>query len=415
MVKAAALYLALVISLVVSIILGSLIYLVYFYQDQQQRLQRWDILQQEVTAMSMLTRSNYFPYTTTDSLLLSPITGQDSIRTTKIKWGFFDAIAIQTGRQLDSLKQAFLTGVKSVDSTVLYMVDEDRPFSISGESTIQGVAFIPKSGIRPAFVDGKYYKGKPEMVDGKINDSGSSLPGCETDRIKTIWKTYQQVQTNDTPAYPWFPTVQQTFFAPTTVYRLSAKQSVLQDSIKGRVILIADSSVTVSVQAHWEDAILIAPHIRIEEGFSGQGQFFALDSLTTGKDCTFRYPSVLAVLLQEKAKHIGKLNIGENSRIAGMLLVYREKMESQKDILELGKNNEIDGDVICYGALKYNSPLHVRGSVYSHRLITQRPSSLYENYLIDINFERQKLHTYFLRPHFWSNKETSKDIVKWLN
>lgn len=416
MVKASALHLALVIALVVSILLGSLIYIHYFYRDQQQKIDRWNILEQELQAGISLGLSNYFPYTSGDSLLLSPITLQDSLRVGKQRWGLLDVVSIRSWRVDDSLKRAFLLGAQPQDSTVLYIVDEDRPLSISGKTVIQGEASLPKSGIRPAFVDGEYYDGIEKMVDGKIKESASALPGYQQDRIEAIRSLYKKVITErQLPNLPADRALWRSFFEPTAFYHMVEPAVLLQDSVLGNVVIIADSSVTVSALTVWKDALLIAPHIKLEDNFSGQGQFFALDSLTVGKDAKLTYPSVLA-LLTDSAKSTLKLSVGENSSIQGLILLHRTKINDQMDILDFEKNITVQGDVISFGLLKYTEPLTILGSLYAYRLITQRPSSLYENYLINLTFERAKLHPYFVRPQFWALDDKRKQaIVQWVN
>jgi len=416
MVKGSALHLALVIALVVTIMLGSLIYLHYFYRQQQQQVDRHEILQQELRAGITLALSNDFTATEGDSLFLSPLNLRDSLRVGKRPWGLFDAITVRSWRLADSLNRAFLAGVVPRDSTVLYVVDEDRPLSISGKSVIQGKAPLPKSGIRPAFVDGEYYSGIEQMVDGKIEESTSTLPGHEADRIDALKDLYKRsTAPNDWPPLPPDRALRRSFLEPPVYYTVKSPGSLLQDSVVGNIVIIADSSVTITAQTVWKDAILIAPHIKLEENFSGQGQFFALDSLTVGRQARLRYPSVVALLASDSTPPPLKLRIEEDSHIEGLVLHHRATIDDQKDILELGKNVHIHGDVISYGLLKYTDPVTVHGSVYTYRLITQRPSSLYENYLINLTLERSKLHPYFVRPHFWTSDGKRKlAIVQWL-
>lgn len=420
MVKASALHLALVIALVVSILLGSLIYLHYFYRSQQQKLDRWETLRQEIESATTLTLSNDFPYTLTDSLFPSEIYPTDSLAIGKRHWGFFDAVTIRSWRDTDTLKRSFLAGIAALDSTVLYIVDEDRPLSISGKTIIQGTALFPKSGIRPAFVDGEYYDGIEEMVDGEIKESTRSLPAVQGDRIGEIRSLYDgapEANHDALPydALPYDAVLRKSFFAPTQYYHTLAPTTILQDSVQGNIVIIADSAVTVSSQTAWENAILIAPYIKLEDNFEGAGQFFALDSMRVGNDVHLRYPSVLALLIPDTLLGIGNLTIGENSRLEGLALVYREHVTDQKDLLELAKNSSIAGEAISFGMLKYTDPITIHGALYAYRFITQRPSSLYENYLINLQLEREKRHPYYIGPHIWTEyKKAKQAIVQWL-
>ncbi|PRD46267.1 hypothetical protein [Sphingobacterium haloxyli] len=416
MVKASALHLVLVITLVITVVLGSLIYLHFFYRGQQQKIDRWDALKQDMDAGTSLALSTYFPYTQQgDSLMLSPITLRDSLRIGKKQWGFLDAVTVHSWRGEDTLKRSFLSGVQPKDSTVLYIVDEDRPLSISGKTVIQGTAFLPQSGIRPAFVDGEYYQGIEEMVDGQIKESGQALPAYDTERIDVIKSRYKEnlLESADIPSNG---SLRHSFFETTRYYRFPVASSLFADSVSGNLVILADSSIHISAQTIWEDAIVIAPHIKLEDDFTGKGQFFAFDSLTVGKNVALRYPSVLGLLTADSLNDPLRISIGENSRIQGMVLLHRADVPDQMDLLELQKNVTVEGQLISFGLLKYTDPMTINGGVYAYRLITQRPSSLYENYLISLNLERNKLHPYYIAPFFWTtDKPAPQKIVKWLN
>lgn len=421
MVKASALHLVLVITLVIAIVLGSLIYLHYFYREQEQKIDRWDALEQDLKAGTSLALSTYFPYTESgDTLLLSPITLRDSLRIGKKQWGFLDAVTVYSWRGKDTLRRSFLAGIQPKDSTVLYIVDEDRPLSISGKTVIQGTSFLPQSGIRPAFVDGEYYEGIEEMVDGQIKESNQSLPNYESDRLNAIQALYQHTLSEnsnlDLQDIASSRSVRHSFFEATKYFHLPRAAPLLVDSIAGNLVILADSTVHISAQTIWEDAIVIAPHIKLEDNFSGNGQFFALDSLTVGKNVALGYPSILALLAADSLNGPLKVTIGENTRVQGMVLLHRADVPDQMDLLELQKNVTVEGELISFGLLKYTDPLTVKGGLYAHRLITQRPSSLYENYLINLNLERSKLHPYYIAPFFWTtDKPAPQNIVKWLD
>lgn len=416
MVKASALHLVLVITLVITVLLGSLIYLHFFYREQAQKIDRWGALEQDLKAGTSIALSSYFSHTQSgDSLLLSPITLRDSLRIGKKQWGFLDAVTVHSWRGDDSLSRSFLSGVQPTDSTVLYIVDEDRPLSISGKTVIQGTAFLPQSGIRPAFVDGEYYQGIEKMVDGQIKESSQALPDYEVERINAIKSLYTE-KFPESADVPSNSSLRHSFFEATKYYHLPQAAPLLADSISGNLVILADSTLHISARTVWEDAIVIAPHIKLEDNFSGNGQFFALDSLTVGKNVVLGYPSILALLAADSLNGPLKLTIGENSRIQGMVLLHRADIPDQMDLLELQKNVTVEGELISFGLLKYTDPLTVKGGLYSHRLIIQRPSSLYENYLISLNLERNKLHPYYIAPFFWTTEDPApQQIVKWLN
>lgn len=417
MVKASALHLVIVISLIVSIILGSLIYLHYFFKIQQQHIDRWNDLENELEATTSLLLSNYFNYTLSDSIILSPTTMRDSVRVKKHKWGMLDLIAMNTSRQDDSLNRAFFAANIPEDSTALFVVDEERSLSISGETEIKGNAFIPKSGLNPTFVDGEYYKGTKELVDGRKIESATSLPTIERTHIEQIYQHLDKTPYQTNRSFAENTSLINSFYSSTINLRIDKNTTISQDSVIGNIILVSDSCITISSNCKWENAILIARAVKIEEGFKGKGQFFALDSLIVGKNVQLVYPSVLGLIDTKIEDQLNrKLSIGENCVIRGLVFLHREKMKPQMDILELQKNCKVEGEVISFGFFKYTDPLEMNGSLYCYRTITQRPSSLYENYLINLKLKRTDQSTHFIKPHFWKIGNKHKlGIVAWLN
>ena len=156
--------------------------------------------------------------------------------------------------------------------------------------------------------------------------------------------------------------------------------------------------------------------IKIENNFRGKGQFFATDSLVIGKDVVLDYPSVTGLYALDSMQSTAKLFIDENTQIGGLVFLYRRELNEQMDIIDLGKNSKIHGNIISFGLLKYSDPVQINGSLHCYRIITERPSSLYENYLINLTLERKKMQPYFIRPYFFSgDRQVEKGIVSWLN
>ena len=197
MLKASSLQISIIISLVIAILLGSLILMFYFFRTQQQKFDRWEMINADMEAATTLSLSNYFANTSSDTVIYSPISPNDSVKINKKLWGMLEVASITAFRNLDTLKKSFLIGEKPQDSTVIYIVDEDRPISISGKTNIQGDAYLPKSGIRPAFVDGEYYDGIKNLVDGHILESSQEMPGVNNEILHYIESNFEDVHKNN--------------------------------------------------------------------------------------------------------------------------------------------------------------------------------------------------------------------------
>ncbi|WP_324760173.1 hypothetical protein [Sphingobacterium thalpophilum] len=392
MLKAAALYLVLVISLIVSVLLGSLIYLAFFYRDQEARFSRKEMLRQQAEAGFVLASSRDFPHVQ-DTALTNVLQQGDSVYVSKFKWGLYDIAVVRARMQQDSVMKNALLGAAPADSTVLYITDEDRPLSVSGETVIKGTAFLPKSGVRPSYVDGEYFKGNEKIVEGQSKDSDRQMPTLDSDRLSYV----QSLVKGDSTIVNLLPsgtTTGNPFHLPTARYRLISGQTELRDSLLGNVQLIADSTITIPANTVLQDVIVIAPCIRIEKGFSGAAQFFARDSLILEDNVSLLYPSTVAVIGNEGKSM--SMRVGNSCKILGTVLLYEPKRSDMPSLASFGKDCLIQGDLIVYGLLDYSKGMQVHGRTACYRFLYKSPSSMYENFLVNIKFDRSRLSPHFL-------------------
>lgn len=407
MLKAAALYLVLVISLIVSIILGSLIYLAFFYRDQDARFTRKEKIRQQVEAGFSLVTSRSFPYVM-DSTLTNVLQQGDSVYISKYQWGLYDIAVVRGRMQQDSLLKNSLLGAVVTDSTVLYITDEDRPVSVSGETVIKGVAFLPKSGVRPSYVDGEYFKGNEKIVEGKSKDSERQMQALNSPRLNYLQELTKRDSTVET-LLPTGATTKNPFYHKTAKYRLIAGQSQLNDSLLGNIQLVSDTTIIIPAGVVLQDVVVVAPCIRIEKGFSGAAQFFATDSLILEDDVTLQYPSTATVIGKEGKKI--NIRVGNNCKIMGTVLLYEPKRSDMPASASFGKDCLIQGDLIVYGLLDYSKGMQVYGHTACYRFLYKSPSSMYENFLVNIKFDHSKLSPHFLRS-FLMLSDPKKQINK---
>ena len=73
------------------------------------------------------------------------------------------------------------------------------------------------------------------------------------------------------------------------------------------------------------------------------------------------------------------------------------------------------GEVYATGFVKMDKPVKIQGKVSCNRFIIQTPTSLYENYLIDIEINRKKRSKYYLGSALFPMKQLQNAILKWLN
>ncbi|MGJ1421045.1 hypothetical protein ACR79T_15600 [Sphingobacterium spiritivorum] len=416
MLKAAALHLAIVISLIITLILGSMLYLAFFLRDQTARFNRYDLLQQELEAGITIMQTLDFPYTDKDSILHSVLYSGDSISVSKQQWGLFDIGYVRSYIQKDTVQKAFMMAIPLQDSLVLYVADEDRPISVSGKTSIIGNVQLPKAGIQPAYVDGKYYSGHKDIVQGKKKDSERQLPKLQQKRLNHILELYNLLENEDLPSIP-SGNLRESFYQPAAQYRSMEALSLTSDSISGHVILVVDSTLHISSNSTIHNAIIVARSISIEKGFKGSAQFFALDSIIVEDEVHLQFPSVLGIVKPAKQDSKPQIRIGKKCHIAGTVFYYEDKRSPVPAVVSVGKESTIAGDILVYGMLQYEKPVQFIGTTYCYRFLVKTPASIYENFLIDLTLDRKKLSPYHLRSFLWdpSQKTISASLLQSLN
>lgn len=410
--QASALKLTVIVSLVITILLGGLISLYAYHQRHTDRFFRQSTLLQVMDNALSIAQSSYLPYT--DTLLYGVPYNDSNIRIQKSVWGLYDVATVCVHDEIDSLRKAFLLGSQQMDTVVLYVADEDRNLSVSGNTRIKGNASLPQAGIKPAFVDGKYYEGKEIIIEGKKRYSERELPAIAHHRINPIYSVMPHIPILD---FRDLPDQQgQSFFLPTIHAHSPAPIDLSHYELAGNIVLYSDTAIHIGQASNLKQLICIAPFISVEADFRGSLQLFATDSISIGERTILEYPSAV-VLQADRSEGQKKLLIQKDSQIHGTILLSEEERSPLPHNLEFGENCTVYGDLICFGMLQYKKNLSVHGATYCYRFITQTPSSLYENYLIDLELDRAILSPHFLHGYVWNipQEKQINQILTWLD
>lgn len=412
MVKASALYIVIIVSLLIAIFSASLISTAYFYRLEYQKYKRYNKLSANLNSGIAILLSDGFKQYGQDNF--TDLFGEqsDSVLLRKERWGVYDLNLVKSFVLADTLKKSFLSG-KDIgkDQSCLWLSDEDRPLSVSGSTRITGDAFLPKSGIKQAYVEGKPYDGK-KTVYGSVKTSEKELPALDENILRELQSYLASNDNAFTDAIP--DSSFNSFFNPAQIIKFHGG-TIGAVSLSGKIILVSDTIVTIPSDALLNDIQLYAPSIIVEEGFKGICQLFAADSIHIGNNCIFNYPSCLGVLKQDTASTQSKIDLGKGTVFSGIIFSYEKQRSDLQTLISLGKNSQVKGEVYATGFVKMDKPVKIQGKVSCNRFIIQTPTSLYENYLIDIEINRKKRSKYYLGSTLFPMKQLQNAILKWLN
>jgi hypothetical protein len=393
-VKAGALLLVLVISLIASAVLGSLVMLAYY---RRLSLARTD-LQHKVQANA---RSGLqYLLATQGEGREGPATldlfgdGEAMVQLNRTPWGVFDVLVSEAQQGGAAARKAALVGVVPGQELrlALYLCDEDRPLALSGRTLLRGDCRLPKAGVRAVYVDQSGFSG-PRLVEGNVADSQKQLPAIHPAFLKRV-KGHSRRLNNQLPPLPLSPISKYnqqhvSFFGEGGMVRSEEALRLSGIHLSGKVLVTSDKPITIARSAKLDKVVVAAPVIRVEEGFSGSVQLFASDTIILGPSCRLTYPSALCTYSKGK----GRVTIGEGSEVTGVVYLGGEG-ELLQNILTVGKGATVMGFVYADGFVEHRGT--ILGGLYCRRFLHQTLSTLYENHLVDASVDATLLPPAFL-------------------
>ncbi|HKG08722.1 MAG TPA: hypothetical protein VKB19_19790 [Pedobacter sp.] len=393
MIRSSALYISLIISILIVLVCGSMLMIGYTYKLQERKQMRAITLNQNLSSATLILLTKGFGGDTVKRFSLFG-NGRDSVSLEKKTWGLYELGLVKSWIGADTLSDSFLIGTPLMDTLkVLYLADEDRPMSISGKSLIKGTAYLPKSGIKAAYVESSGYDDK-KLVYGAIRDSGRELPEPDAALLKHIQDLIaDEAEVSD----PLPDAMENSFFHPVKRLHLKGYDGFLSRfKARGNVIVSSDSLLVIDAHCRLDRVILVAPYVRIEDNFRGNLQVIATDSISIGNDVQLDYPSALMVLKNDSAGFQPKIRIGERTTVEGQLFAWEKTSSLLMPLIQIGSASVVKGEVWSKGYIALSKTARVNGSVSAIRLMARVSSAIYENYLIDVKLDKTLLPKYYL-------------------
>jgi hypothetical protein len=417
MLKASSLYIVIIVALVIGIICSALITAAYFYRAQYQlQFQYARLLNNSNSGVQILLNTTDSSYRAPQGLSLSD-NHADSIILQKYPWGVFDIGVVKTFSHRDTLWRIFSVA-NTIDSAkwqAVYLIDEDRPLSLSGKTNLRGDAGLPKAGVKTAYLDNQSYTGGEPLVKGHIRNSEKQLPPLAGPRLDLIRRLFRRSpETSREPAPQ--PGVSRSFRLSTRVIRLNGLTTLQNTRLSGNLIMYSDTTLIIDSTASLQDVIVVAKAIQVKSGFHGHCQLYATDSLSVGSDCHFTYPSCLALFRDTAAVTglPGRINLGERSSVEGLVFTYEKQPGKLPPVISLARNAVISGQIYSQGILSLKDGVSIRGGVMTTRFLYQNGFTAYENYLINANIDITALSRYYLSSPLSPSAGANQHILQWL-
>lgn len=334
-------------------------------------------------------------------------------------WGVFEKVVSVSNIKNKSFKKTALVGAvqSETNRTALYLEDRNKPLVLVGNTRIEGVAYIPKQGIRTGNISGHSYYGK-QLIYGK-NKLSNKLPGLNTSVLKSIEDidkkliSYSQDQFLDLKQGESY---QNSFYKSLKILYSPSDLRLTGLTLKGHIVIQSKTKIIVEASVKLKDVILIAPELELKDGVEGNFQIFATKKVIVGKHCKLSYPSAIVMndnnngtpSSTKNQQNTPLLKINSGSEIKGCV-VYLGKTKNYKAQMLIDNNATIIGEVYCNQNLELLGKVY--GSVFTSGFVANQSGSSYQNHIYNGVININKLPKEYIGLTFRNSK---KGIAKWL-
>lgn len=398
MIRANALFIVVVISLVIGILTSSLILIAYYYRLQVAGSLLYKRMELNAGSGINLLLSDYELTYNEPQVLDLYQEGTDSVLVRKIRWGVFEAGVVKAFSGSVQVVKAIEYGYKpdKVTGSALYLTDQNRPLSLCGKTVLKGTCYLPEAGVKRAYIEGQSFEGD-ELVQGKTAQSKSTLPPLNTALQKYIAALVENPRAEGMQLKEVSWQEQDTLFnsfLDTTLFIYSdSRLSLSGKVIRGNVLIYSASQVELTAGTTIKDALIIAPCIVVGKGFSGSLQLFGTDSVIVEEDVTLTYPSAIVLVKSDFRVTQPFVRIGPRAKVSGQVVAFQEVFDLKQTLIEIQKDAVVEGQVYADGFMDLKGT--VFGSVACNKFVLKTPSSIYENHLLNAVIDQTKLSPYY--------------------
>lgn len=414
--KAGALYYAVFITFMVSLISGFLLLNAYVNNlFIQMETKRGIVINNVNSGLNyLLANAAQFNYNTEREISL--FEGEDNMVTLgKKKWGGYDILKSSSSWRDFTYGKTALAGIYLTenDRTALYLADHEKYLSVSGRTAIVGNSYLPKLGIRRAYIEGLSFEGE-KMVDGEILNSDNKLPAFNRDLAKFIDACFNNINLISDDIEDIYnmrsASLHGSFDGKTKIFYSEGAVNLGHLELTGNIIVISGKRIIVENDLKPGNIIIAAPNIYFEEGFEGHIQAFAKDTIVVEDGCTFNFPGLLGIYNTNLNACL--IDIGRDVTIHGGVFFTRTE-ESPVD-----SKLYTDIGTIIYGQVYFNGTVEIKGEIYGSlfcdEFFLRTEAAYYENHLLDATINAKDIPGYFL-GYSLLEKEYTYQILEWLN
>lgn len=323
-------------------------------------------------------------------------------------WGFFDTGLITSRLNNQNKRSIYLLGgnLGSRDELPsLYHSDPDRYLSIGGFTYLGTNTYLPRYGIRKAYVNGiGYYR--DSLIFGEQHQAQLKLPKLS----EKILLRYNQFFLNPSASVATISpsddyqsqVLKKSFFDKTYLLESDHDIDLRGISLIGNIIVHSNGNILIDSTTTIDQCILIGKTIEVNSSFKGRGQLLAQKSIFIEENCRFYSPSILSVL---NSSSQGKITLGKQVYFNGTILLKSTTSELVAD-LKVENTCRIIGQIYCDAFCDFNGVLF--GSLYTNGFIKITSNSFNQNYLANTCIDIERMPAEYSSINIFENEAQLK-------
>jgi hypothetical protein len=417
--KGGILYYSLLV-LILSTSVVTLILLINYYESRRLiNVIKQDELERNVNSALNIFLGGENIFIGSDSVTLDLFRDSKSkVFMSKRRWGNYLLIRAEANwKHLSCLREALVgSDLFMQEPVALLMPDEGRILSLSGNTILRGTCYLPGKTARVASIEGQQYIYK-DLVFGELKKSPTTLPELNKSLL-SFALNYMEINAVTTDSVININALDSAYyensFQNKTILIYNDSEGNLSNyCFSGNIVIWSTIPIVIDSSSKLKDVIIFAPKISFKDGFQGELQAFAIQSIRIEDGCRIGFPSQICVLQTENSKYNPAdsliVSIGNGSIVEGGVFINSYGLTS---FIKISENSKIVGQVYCPGIIELKG--EIIGSLYCKTFYLGTSRARYYNHLLNTRIDNKSLSKHFVGIDLFK-EITSKSIIKWVD
>ncbi len=337
-------------------------------------------------------------------------------------WGVFEKVKSISSIRNKTFQKVALLGSKSnsTNKLALYVKDNSMPLVVVGNTQINGLAYLPKQGVKAGSISGHSYYGS-QLIYGPTKVS-KDLPRISKSiliEVKSLVDISSYLSEEQFLSIIEGAKFKNSFNNPLKIIYSNQTINLNDIELTGHIIVQSKTKIVVETSSQLKDVLLVAPEVEIRSNVVGNFQAIATNGISVAKNVQLHYPSALVLNKEPDNNQVVstnpyedqyKITIDENTTIKGAIVFLGEDiLNNYNSQIELKENSKVYGELYCNQNIDLKGKVY--GTVYTHDFIAKQSGSVYQNHIYNGVIDIDALPEQYSGLLFNGSK---KAVAKWL-